>query len=346
MKQRPWAKFITTACLTALPGLGNAGEVSTDRADLHGAWSSLWVENDLVVQTDRHYTAGTKLTALMPERSADESAVEVSTAKWLPDFGLKTTAVRWGVGLAQDIYTPSNTQLTSPQLNDRPYAGYLYSTWYLQKRGTTASGNEELDQWSVDLGVVGPPSQAEEAQNTVHRLRSFPIALGWGSQIHSEPAVNLRYIRTLRYAIGEEHHIQADFLPQYGATAGTTYDYLQVGAMARLGWNLAHDFGRRTIQDGMPGAGGRSENDGHGFSFYVLAGFEGRAVAHNTLLDGNLFRDSQSVSKYICVGDAKAGFGLAWARWELSYIQTLRSKEYIGQPSLDSFGSLSLTYRW
>ena len=116
--------------------------------------------------------------------------------------------------------------------------------------------------------------------------------------------------------------------------------------MARFGWNLAHDFGRRTIQDGMPGAGGRSETDGHGVSFYIIAGFEGRAIAHNTLLDGNLFRDSQSVSKYICVGDAKAGFGLAWARWEISYIQTVRSKEYIGQPSVDSFGSLSLSYCW
>ena len=45
------------------------------------------------------------------------------------------------------------------------------------------------------VGVVGPGSGAEQAQNTVHRMRHFEEALDWGSQLQNEPAVNLKYAR-------------------------------------------------------------------------------------------------------------------------------------------------------
>ncbi|HTI71275.1 MAG TPA: lipid A deacylase LpxR family protein, partial [Candidatus Limnocylindria bacterium] len=328
MYSRSTGAVIIASFLTALPLAIHA------EGELHSAWSTVWVENDLVVKTDRHYTSGAKVAYLNSERPVDSDAAEAAVGRWLPDFGLQTTAIRWGIALSQDIYTPADIQALIPPPDDRPYAGYLYTTLYLQKRGRTGRGTEELDQWSLDLGIVGPPALGELAQNTVHRLRGFDTAKGWGSQLHTEPAVNLHYLRTLRYTTSIGQGLQADFLPQYGVTGGTTYDFAEVGGQVRLGWNLADDFGRRCNQETLPGAGGRSDTDGHGFSIYGLLGLDGRAVAHNTLLEGNLFQESRSVKIRHFVGEVKAGVGLGWGRWELAYIQSLRSKEYVRQPSV------------
>ena len=44
-----------------------------------------------------------------------------------------------------------------------------------------------------------------------------------------------------------------------------------------------------------------------GFSAYVFAGVDGRAIARNLFLDGNTFEGSRSVNKMNLVGD------LSWA---------------------------------
>ena len=82
------------------------------------------------------------------------------------------------------------------------------------------------------------------------------------------------------------------------------------------------------------------------WGWYVFAGVEGRAVAHDIFLDGNTWRDSRSVDREPLVGGASLGavLVLPWAR--LTYTHTFRSKEFEGQCDRARFGAVSLSFRF
>lgn len=312
-----------------------------------GHWTQGWLENDLVVNTDRHYTHGSKLTHLFPEHVNDDGSRVDSLFKHLPAMGLKNDFTRWGVSLGQNIYTPDDIYSTALILNDRPYAGYLYTSWHLQSRGTVGTkGIATQDSWTVDLGIVGPGSGAEQAQNTVHRIRNFDEALGWDNQLKNDPAINIRYARVFRFSAGTPGGWESQFLPHYGLTAGTVFTYAGAGSQIRFGWNLPENFGHRNIGDTMPGSGGRRKGDPSRLSAYLFATFEGRAVGWNMLLDGNIFHDSHSVDKEVFVGEFKGGAVISYGWCEIALMQVVRSREYKLQESFDTYGSLSLGIRW
>jgi hypothetical protein len=69
-----------------------------------------------------------------------------------------------------------------------------------------------------------------------------------------------------------------------------------------------------------------------GFSWYLFAAVEGRAVARNIFLDGNTFEDSRSVDKKPLVGDLSAGVALFWSDdFRMDASATYRTKEFDGQ---------------
>ena len=312
-----------------------------------GAWTAAWLENDLVVNTDRHYTHGTLFTHLFGEHADGDGSGPDRVASHLPAMGLLGGFSRWGVSLGQNIYTPNDIRATGLLVNDRPYAGYLYTSWHLIRRADRGYDTRPTqDSWTLDLGIVGPGSGAEQAQNTVHRLRHYDEALGWGNQLQNEPAVNLKYARVFRYSSGTPGGWEAQFLPHYGASVGTLFTLAAAGAQIRGGWNLPENFGHRNIGDLLPGTGGRTGGETSHWSGLLFATMEGRAVAWNMLLDGNFYRDSHSVDKRPVVGEFKGGATLAYKAVSLTLMQVVRSKEYDNQPSIDTYGSLSLGVSW
>ena len=80
------------------------------------------------------------------------------------------------------------------------------------------------------------------------------------------------------------------------------------------------------------------------WSFFVFAGGDGRAVARNIFLDGNTFRDSPSVDKEPFVGDAFYGLGVVMGRWQLTYMDAVRSLEFEAQQGKNYYGSVMLSY--
>ena len=312
-----------------------------------GSWSGAWLENDLVVNTDRHYTHGTLFSHLFHEHVDGDGSGPDRVASHLPAMGLLGGFSRWGVSLGQNIYTPDDIRATGLVVNDRPYAGYLYTSWHLIRRGDLGYDKRSMqDSWTLDLGIVGPGSGAEQAQNTVHRMRRFEEALGWGNQLQNEPAVNLKYARVFRYSSGTPGGWEAQFLPHYGASLGTIFTVAAAGAQVRGGWNLPENFGHRNIGDLLPSTGGRSGRETSHWSALFFATMEGRAVAWNMLLDGNLYHDSHSVDKQLVVGEFKGGATIAYRAVSLTLMQVVRSNEYDNQPSFDTYGSLSLGVSW
>jgi lipid A 3-O-deacylase len=329
------------AALAALTATGRAGEGQ-------GPVFTVTLENDLFVNTDRHYTQGLKFTYML----GDDQVQDFPT-NWLgrfPSFGFEPTHTKSGMSVGQSIFTPSDTSITALIPNDRPYAGWLYLGMILQRRGTNEFlsryvGNHSLvENLEVSLGVVGPWALGGEAQTWVHEIRSFDLPQGWHNQLRNEPAVQIRYTRLWVYRTPRSWEpLSVDFIPHYGANLGTVHVFGNVGATLRIGLNVPRDFGTTTIDAPTIEAGveGRSK-----WGFYGFAGLDGRAVAWNTFLDGNIFRSSHHVDKENLVGDFKIGAALVLKRVELGYTYVMRSKEYSVQQQRDAFGSLSMKIKF
>ncbi|MBF0352831.1 MAG: lipid A deacylase LpxR family protein [SAR324 cluster bacterium] len=92
-----------------------------------------------------------------------------------------------GFGLGQMIFTPADLENHEIIKNDRPYAGWLYGSYF---RETVSKENYERRE--LEVGVLGKYSKAEEFQNLFHRKfygNSKNNAQGWKHQIGSEPGL-------------------------------------------------------------------------------------------------------------------------------------------------------------
>lgn len=308
------------------------------RAESEPATVSILFENDIFFNTDRDYTNGVQFAYTTgPDRTPDWL---IDMARLLPFFA-PTGEVRTSYALGQNMYTPMDTDLANPPLTERPYAGFLYGAIGLMQQN---QDEMRLDQLQLQLGTVGPASLAEDTQKWVHSIIHDAKPKAWHTQLRDEPGVVLTYERSLRLIPRQSvFGLYIDAEPHFGGAVGNVYDYVNIGAMLRLGFNLPDDYGPLRIEPGLPGSN-FFEPTGD-FSAYVFAGVDGRAIARNIFLDGNTWQDSRSVVKKNLVGDLELGAAVTFARMRLAFTHVFRSREYASQMSADEFGAVSLSFR-
>lgn len=300
-----------------------------------GAVLVIMEENDLVVQTDRHYTQGLKFSYLLPDRSAPRWLRNVSQA--LPPPGLKAVHDKPGFVFGQSIFTPADNRSTELIINDRPYAGWLYGGATLQRRGKIGGDWLGMESLELDLGIIGPESLAQEAQTWVHQIRGFDIFYGWDNQLKTEPGVALRYVWSARYCPSDRAWF--DLIPHAGFSLGNVETAGRIGAQIRLGVNLPGDSGVRTISSLSLPSGGPM-GPGKQFGWYVFGEAEGWAVGYTVFLDGNIFRPSHSVQKEPLVAEFKTGVVFAFSAVEVGAAYVYRTREFETQEQDNSYGSL------
>ena len=296
------------------------------------------LDNDLFSGSDRHYTKGFRVTGLFAP--SDESPVVRWIDRNLPFLGEGER--RAGITIGQSIFTPEETGDPRPIPADRPYAGWLFVDFSYAHESL-----EHLAQWQLSLGLVGPQALGEEAQNFVHRVRGFPDAKGWDNQLKNEPAIVLAYDHIWKgvgkYDLGVLG-LEFDASPGAGFALGNVFTYGAVGMTLRLGTGLVRDTA--PAPGARPGQLGASQGARPGprhFDTYFLAGVEARAVARNIFLDGNSFRESQSVDKIPFVGELRLGFVTTFEFLKFSYTHVFRTHEFQGQNGIDRYGAVSLT---
>lgn len=309
---------------------------SNPPANEKGAFSILF-ENDIFDNTDHDYTNGAELGYTTAPNDTPSWAVQA--ARELPFFA-QTGDVRTRYSLGQTIFTPTNISSADPPLTDRPYAGFLYGSM-----GLIGDDGVHLDQLQVTLGVVGPASLAEEAQNSVHRIIRDKEANGWHYQLRDEPGLVISYERAIKI-IPPQTVLGGvfDMEPHFGGAVGNVYDYANAGLMARFGFNLPRDYGPLRIQPSLPGSDYFEPTAD--FGGYIFAGVDGRAIARNLFLDGNSFEASRSVSKRDLVGDLALGAALTFDSFRLAFTHVFRTREYSTQSAPDRFGAVDLTVRF
>ncbi|MGE3714169.1 MAG: lipid A deacylase LpxR family protein [Alphaproteobacteria bacterium] len=305
-------------------------------ADYEGTLS-FSLENDIFSGEDDNYTNGVRISYLSAENNIPNWLEE--TANTLPFFSERGHK-RWHVALGQSMFTPSDITQRQLQPNDRPYAGWLYSSV-----GVISDTGYRLDNLQLEVGVLGPASGADITQDFVHDLIDSNDPQGWDNQLDNEPGIILTYERKWRglYEFSP-FGMGVDITPSVGGSVGNIYTHAAVGTVVRVGYDLPSDYGPPLIRPNLPGSDFFIPN--REFGWYLFAGLEGRAVARNIFLDGNTFSSSHSVDKRPFVGGVQAGIAFIIYDTRISYTHLIRTQEFQGQREKDEFGSLAVSFRF
>lgn len=298
---------------------------------------TLALENDLFSSgDDRHYTHGTQIAyvsdTFMP------GWVEATLGAL--SFKDKGDEARFSWSLGQKMFTPENISRSELIEDDRPYAGWLYTSFGFvsESRGT---GIGHVDSMELILGVVGPDSGVESTQKAVHKLIDSPEPKGWKNQLDDEVTADLRYQREWSISLLPGY---ADVLPFVGVTLGSSQRRASTGFTFRLGSGVNGDYGPPLIR---PREGGTSHFKPHQpFYWYLFAGAQGEYVDYNIFLDGNRDGNSHSVERREWLGNAQAGAVVGAGNWRLSLTNLWLSREFEGQDAPDEYGSIAVSYRF
>ncbi|CAM1372608.1 lipid A deacylase LpxR family protein [Tenacibaculum xiamenense] len=172
-------------------------------------------DNDLYISLsqDRYYTNGMFFNYRFISKHSNQKI-----AKKIIDFEI-----------GHKIYTPFKAVVQSPQQHDRPFAGYLYGSFGINH----FFKNNSFLKNSVEIGVIGPGSMAEELQNFIHDIYGFRRAIGWKYQIRNAFALNFKssYGKTI---IGDTSKY-FDVTWTSTANFGTVLTNISTGFYSRLG---------------------------------------------------------------------------------------------------------------
>jgi lipid A 3-O-deacylase len=302
---------------------------------------------------DRHYTNGLAFTFAHQPGWARDFGEIVPFAEAFDD---DQTTYAGGYAVGQLIFTPDNINLKVPPPNDRPYAGYLYAGVYWQR-----ADDDTFDHLQFDLGIVGPSSAAEDVQDGVHDMVDAIDPQGWDSQLHDEPTFQFHLRRKWRmwllrpdgFAFDDlrpgvmRRGLGAELIPMVGTSLGTVYVNAEVGAVARIGWNLPDDFGPGRLADFGAATGERGGADW--WHAYVYGRTSARFVAHDIFLDAGTFEDNPGLGQDLrhVVGEFQLGamVGVEWRSISFvgGYSQTFQTETFEGQYTGDEWGALTLS---
>lgn len=384
IKARHWSRlwYLLPALLSTVFGAkAESGDEVSSRAacsaeqEINFRGGTLRVENDMFANTDQNYTSGVAITAVSHDIAGQLQTeclplpvrLHAQLIKFMnPQFWAgaddpahsQNVVVRFG----QSMYTPEDYSRSDVITDDRPYAGLLYVGLAWNRRRPIASDSEILDTREITLGVIGPWSFAEQSQNEVHDAVGSKRFHGWDNQLNSEAALQLAFDRKYKAFRGTGVIIPGfatDAIKTVGLRLGNIESSATLGIEGRLGWNLPNDFGSYPIR---PGAENRAPSPvtHYGGSIASLAAerrpragvhlfgtLEGKIVAYDFSLDGNLLGDSHTVTRRPWVGQAGGGIsihGIMGSRgYRLALMRVYRTREFEEQRTNHAYGSIALS---
>jgi hypothetical protein len=317
------ARLTLAGFILAAAGSPASGDQGWEGHSLHVTW-----ENDATRGSDRHYTQGSKIRYLSSDSAVPGWLNRLSDH--IPAVGLRPEALKFGVEVGQEIYTPENLDAADLIRDDRPYAGWLYGSVSLQRRGAGLADIPVLENLGVDLGIIGPESFAEDTQKVWHGRDPR----GWDHQLQTEIGFNLRYDRSYFFRFNRRSSWTFDIIPGVETSLGSVSTYFGSFGLFRAGYNVPDRFDVPV---------GRTDKK---FGAYAFMRSGGRLVLRNVFLDGNTWRSSHSVDKNYWVGDLSAGVTVVLKSFELTASNNYRTREFHGQDRADSFGSATISFKF
>ncbi len=294
------------------------------------------LENDALANTDRGYTNGLQLSRIRSARTELpwwSGPLRGRFRLCVDDDSVDSCYnVRSGFLFGQLMYTPENISLRRRIPDDRPYAGWLYGGVVTELLDQAATHSHRFE---IDVGVLGPESQADDAQIFIHDTFGFTEPRGWANQIDTRLGVVLQYDyrrALIRKDLAGSGARLFDLSGAAGVTAGNIFTNVHLSAIARLGYNLSDIFPETISPVGI---------DASDVEVYVFAGATARGVLINETIEGHpLHRvDAESF-----VNDVSWGGVVRVGGYRLQFVIVTRSPEYTPSSRQHRYGSVGLSW--
>lgn len=244
-----------------------------------------------------------------------------------------------GIEAGQKIFNAQSGSIPAALYVDRPIAGYLYA-------GATLNllyKNESNLKLGAQVGIVGPSSLANEAQNFIHDTFDLYPITGWEYQIKNAAVVNLsaEYNKLLARASW------IDMTASTYANLGTGFTGAGVGPMIRLG-NFNQLFNSESTQSTVS-AKPIAKLHNHELFFYYKPLFN--VVAYDVTIQGGLgatHNDPNEVVGKIKPLIFSQEFGISYTgnRWTINLAALTRGKESKLMFASHQWGSVKILYRF
>ncbi|WP_299059332.1 lipid A deacylase LpxR family protein [uncultured Polaribacter sp.] len=183
---------------------------------------SFITDNDLYTSTydDRYYTNGMFLSFKYLAKKMDNS--------------LDKKILEWQVG--HEMFTPAKANTENINEHDRPFAGYLFGAFSINR----VYKNKQNFKTTIQLGVIGPNAYAMEMQNFIHNIYGFKKAEGWKYQIKSALGINFDTDYNRFITKNKSNHLDLTWVNS--AKLGTVYTNISTGLYTRIGFKPLQSF--------------------------------------------------------------------------------------------------------
>ncbi|NQU66286.1 MAG: lipid A deacylase LpxR family protein [SAR324 cluster bacterium] len=244
---------------------------------------------------------------------------------------------QFGFSLGQMIFTPENIKTPEIVKEDRPYAGWLYGSYFLETISSFSSEKIELV-----IGILGEFSKAKEAQTFSHDVfygGNKKEAQGWAHQIGSELGIVTVYERKSQFFRNSNANFDLNGLVR--GRAGNIFIDGSLGAITRLGVinPLPPLFDPFHVQN----------------AFFLALSGEVKVVGYDATFQGGgfdrLLNNGEGSPRRFEYQDLRPLVGTVKTELVvqsrhgllLSYMVVLRSKEFVRQSADLRFGRVTLS---
>lgn len=290
-------------------------------------------ENDAyfepLIKSDEYYTAGHYVSYLSPEWT-DSWINKIAAFSHLYDKHFS----RFSVAIKQEIYTPDKKYDYdfTPPTNDILFGAALYANLSFVSRT-----RDFMEQFSLDIGIVGPYAFGKQVQNGVHRITNNREALGWNvGALKSEILVNLHYGLIWRWVFIEDFF---DVLPQFQISLGNAYTAASAGIKFRVGYGIKNDFGAQKLKSRFI-----QNIAGDGLKIYGVFGLSGSVVGRDMFVEGNTGKNAPkspvTINRFLY--EVEVGAMIGWKYLSFGYIWTSEYPRFKEQNGHHKYGSLRL----
>ncbi|EDM35731.1 hypothetical protein PBAL39_06116 [Pedobacter sp. BAL39] len=317
---KPYHKLIVLLCVAGLYSKHSTAQTYKNEFGFKS-------ENDsyLGQGSDRYYTNGLFINF---RHALDQQQLKEGLEK-------KTYEISAG----QRMYNPYSGYAPDPERQDRPFAGYLYAegamNWFYQ--------NESILKTSVQVGVTGPASLAEDAQELLHDVAGFYTLDGWQYQIKQELQVNLsaQYTKLLY----RPSHQYLDFSFEAYGNLGTTFSGAGAGIIFRAG--RINQLFNSAYTNAVIGNNAKTKARVKSELFFY-AKPQLNYVAYDATVEGSMFNNNSPVTFDVkpVVFAQQLGLNYSSQRLTLDFGMIFKTKEVEGIRRAHQWGAISAFYRF
>ena len=287
----------------------------------------LITDNDLYTSpiNDQYYTAGMEFFyRYLSDTSNDK------LAKKIYDFRV-----------GQYIYNPQSVRAEDINVNDRPFAGYLFGEFGINYY----YANESILKLNVQGGVVGPESGAEEVQRGLHSMVGYPTVRGWQHQITTTIGAQVGAYYSHK-VLENRFHEKVDFHLLGELNLGTIWNSASVGGMMRISLkNNLHAMYDSSLHNAVLNKDKESYKQHRELLLYLNPNVQ--YMQYDATIEGSHFNDTSPVTFPLIPFrfNAEVGVKYRYNNWNYSYSFNYRGKELSNNVITGFYyGSIQVSY--